>query len=61
MVSTTNTNPFNTNQNTYTDINSAVRARLPLGQAVRELPGQYFKVLTRPSVKTFVEEKDKHD
>lgn len=32
---------------------------LPLGQAIRELPGQYFKVLTRPSVKTFTEEKGK--
>jgi Yip1 domain len=32
---------------------------LPLGQALRELPGQYLKVLTRPSVKTFVEEKGK--
>jgi hypothetical protein len=31
----------------------------PLGQAMRELPGQYFKVLTRPSVKTFAEEKGK--
>ena len=29
------------------------------GQAVRELPGQYIKVLTRPSVKTFDEEKGK--
>ena len=32
---------------------------LPFGQAMRELPGQYFKVLTRPSVKTFAEEKGK--
>jgi len=32
---------------------------LPLGQAMRELPGQYVKVLTRPSVRTFVEEKGK--
>jgi len=30
-----------------------------LGQAIRGLPGQYFKVLTRPSVKTFAEEKGK--
>jgi len=29
------------------------------GQAIRELPGQYFKVLSRPSVATFVEEKGK--
>jgi len=32
---------------------------LPLGQAVRELPGQYFKVLTQPSVRTFADEKGK--
>jgi len=32
---------------------------LPLGQAIRELPGQYLKVLTKPSVRTFVEEKGK--
>jgi Yip1 domain len=32
---------------------------LPLGQAIRELPGQYFKVLIRPSVTTFAEEKGK--
>lgn len=31
----------------------------PLGQVLRELPGQYLKVLTRPSVKTFTEEKGK--
>jgi hypothetical protein len=29
------------------------------GQALRELPIQYLKVLTRPSVKTFAEEKCK--
>ncbi len=28
-------------------------------QAIRELPGQYFRVLSRPSVATFVEEKGK--
>ena len=36
-----------------------ITTSLPLGQAIRELPGQYFKVLTRPSVKTFAEEKGK--
>ena len=32
---------------------------LPLGQAIRALPGQYIKILFRPSVQSFVEEKDK--
>jgi hypothetical protein len=32
---------------------------LPLGQAVRELPGQYVKVLLRPGVRTFLEEQGK--
>ena len=32
---------------------------LPLGEAIRALPGQYIKVLSRPSVTTFVEEKGK--
>ncbi len=36
-----------------------ITAPLPLGQAIRELPGQYLKVLTRPSVKTFAGEKGK--
>lgn len=31
----------------------------PLSQAIRALPGQYLKVLTRPSVTTFTEEKGK--
>lgn len=39
--------------------NVQTQAPLPLGQAIRELPGQYIKVLTRPSVKTFEEEKSK--
>jgi hypothetical protein len=50
MATTSNQSP------TYGSISTAP---LPLGQAIRELPGQYFKVLTRPSIKTFVEEKDK--
>jgi hypothetical protein len=29
----------------------------PIGQAIRALPGQYFDVLSRPSVATFVKEK----
>jgi hypothetical protein len=32
---------------------------LPVGQAVAALPGQYLRVLTRPSSGTFLEEKDK--
>jgi Yip1 domain len=31
----------------------------PLSQAIRALPGQYIKVLTRPTVTTFAEEKGK--
>ncbi len=31
----------------------------PIGQAIRELPAQYFKVLTHPSIATFREEKGK--
>lgn len=34
-------------------------ATLPLGQAIRALPAQYLKILCRPSVQSFVEEKDK--
>jgi hypothetical protein len=59
MASTTNSNPFNTNQNPYASDDSAAPLRLTLGQALQELPGQYLRVLTRPSVRTFVEEKDK--
>ena len=32
---------------------------LSLGQAIQALPGQYLKVITRPSVSAFVEEKSK--
>lgn len=32
---------------------------LPLGQAMRTLPGQYIKILFRPSIQSFVQEKDK--
>src|SRR5437764_689764 len=34
-------------------------APLPLGEAVRQLPNQYIKVLTKPSVLTFDQEKGK--
>jgi hypothetical protein len=33
----------------------------PLGQAIRELPRQYLKVLTKPSAQTFAEEQGKAD
>lgn len=39
--------------------NNRATAPLPLGQAIRELPGQYMKVLTRPGVQSFAEEKGK--
>ena len=43
----------------YTQANVQTQTPLPLGQAIRALPGQYIKVLTRPSVRTFEEEKGK--
>ena len=39
--------------------NQQPTAPLPLGQAIRQLPGQYIKVITRPSVQTFAEEMGK--
>jgi hypothetical protein len=47
------------NPNSSTGYNNIPTMPLPLGQAVEELPGQYLKVLTHPSVRTFVEEKGK--
>lgn len=44
---------------TQLNVQTQSSAPLPLGQAIRELPGQYIKVLTRPTVKTFEEEKGK--
>jgi hypothetical protein len=41
------------------DTNALNVAQLSTGQAIRELPGQYFKVLTRPSVTRFAEEMGK--
>ncbi len=34
---------------------------LPLGQAIRELPGQYLKILKKPSARSFAEEQGKAD
>ncbi|MGI9058718.1 MAG: YIP1 family protein [Ktedonobacteraceae bacterium] len=39
--------------------NNRATTPLPLGRAMRELPSQYMKVLTRPGVQTFAEEKGK--
>ncbi|MEO9058583.1 MAG: Yip1 family protein [Ktedonobacteraceae bacterium] len=39
--------------------NNQAMTPLPLGRAIRELPGQYSKVLTRPATQTFAEEKGK--
>jgi len=37
----------------------AVAAPLPLGEAIRQLPGQYWKALTRPGASAFAEETGK--
>jgi hypothetical protein len=37
------------------------QAPRPLGQAIQELPNQYIKVLTKPSVQSFAEEMGKAD
>ena len=44
---------------TQANVQTQVSAPLALGLAMRKLPGQYIKVLPRPSVKTFADEKDK--
>jgi hypothetical protein len=51
--------PIDSSRNRYSDDNAPNVAQLSTGQAIRELPGQYFKVLTRPSVTRFGEEKSK--
>jgi hypothetical protein len=51
--------PIDRSHSAYSDDNTPnVRQHSP-GQTIRELPGQYFKVLTRPSVTSFAEEKGK--
>src|SRR5437588_11930731 len=63
-------NPYATPENPYAtpppapagyDYGYAVppAAPLPLGEAIQQLPGQYIKVLTRPSAMTFAEEMGK--
>ena len=51
--------PIDSSQNSNLDNNTQNGVQPSIGQAIRELPGQYFKILTRPSVNRFVEEKGK--
>jgi hypothetical protein len=51
--------PIDISHNSNLDKNTLNVAQPSMGQAIRELPGQYFKVLTRPSMNRFVEEKGK--
>jgi hypothetical protein len=51
--------PIDSNHNLNVDNNTPNVVQPSIGQAIRELPGQYFKVLIRPSVHRFVEEKGK--
>ena len=48
-----------TTPDSNSDFSAISSSPLPLGTAIRELPGQYIKVLTKPSVQTFAEEKGK--
>jgi uncharacterized membrane protein len=48
-----------TTPDSNSDFSAISSSPLPLGTAIRELSSQYIKVLTRPSVQTFVEEKGK--
>ncbi len=47
----------NSSRGSYQSNSSATP--LPLREAIRQLPNQYFRVLTRPSATTFEEEKEK--
>src|SRR5215469_17200086 len=51
--------PIDSSQNSSLDNNTPNVVQPSMGRAIRELPGQYIKVLTRPSVNRFVEEKGK--
>ena len=51
--------PIHSSQDPNPDNNTQNVSPPSIGQAIRELPGQYIKVLTRPSVNRFVEEKGK--
>jgi hypothetical protein len=56
MAKDVNQKPINTSYNPFSDDNAPNVVQLSTGQAIREIPGQYFKVLTRPSVTRFAEE-----
>jgi hypothetical protein len=49
--------PIDSSHNSNLDNNTPNVEQPSMGQAILELPGQYFNVLTRPSVKRFIEEK----
>ena len=51
--------PIDDNHNPYSNDNAPNVAQLSIGQAIQALPSQYFKILTRPSVSRFAEEKGK--
>jgi hypothetical protein len=51
--------PIDSSQYSNVDNNTPNVAQPSMGQAIRELPGQYVNVLTRPSVNRFEEEKGK--
>jgi len=51
--------PIDISHNSNLNNNTPNVAQPSIGRAIRELPGQYFKVLIRPSVNRFVEEKGK--
>lgn len=44
---------------TYSGYSGSSATPLPLGEAIRQLPNQYFRILTKPSAETFSEEKGK--
>ena len=46
--------PIDISHNSNLNNNTPNVAQPSIGRAIRELPGQYFKVLTRPSVNRFV-------
>ena len=51
--------PIDSSQDSNLDNTTRTATSPYMVHAIQELPGQYLKVLTRPSVHTFVEEKDK--
>src|SRR5579885_633731 len=52
--------PYNVAQGQYEPYSDVPKkAPLPLGQAIAQLPGQYWKVLTRPGGRSFAEEAGK--